>query len=126
MAQDGDSAEQMAEIMNKLIADAAKADAECERLRGEARAHFDAEVELANYMQCKYDNAKMQGARYRLQRDYLLSLLPADADPFGGMDFVMYLANTLNQIEDEGELGSDSDDDPRAEPGGHPTESDSD
>ena len=30
-----DTAEQMPEIMNKLIADAAEADAKCERLRGD-------------------------------------------------------------------------------------------
>lgn len=115
IAEGGENAEHIAEIMNKLIADAAVADAECDRLRCNLRASLEAELQL----QSKCDEAKMQGARYRLQRDYLVSLLPANADPFGSMDFVMYLANTLNQVEREGDLGSDSDD-------GHPTESDSD
>ena len=107
MAQDGDSAEQMAEIMNELIADAARADDECKRLQQELARSLEEEMKLLR--DC--DEAKMQGERYRLQRDYLVSLMPDEHDPFNTVHFVQYLANTLNQIEAEGDLASDSDTD---------------
>lgn len=120
------SAEEMAEIMNKLIADAAAADEECERLRADLRASLDAEFDK----QRKLDQAKIQADRYRLQRDFLVSLLPPDSQPFESHAFVLYLARVLNSIEAEevqpADSSSDSDDDERTEVGGHPTESDSD
>ena len=103
-----DDAEQMAEIMNKLIADAAAADEECERLRSDLRASADAEFKNKR----KLDLAKIEADRYRLQRDFLVSLLPPDSQPFESHAFLLFLARTLNNIEVEGVLGSDSDSDP--------------
>ena len=123
-----DGAEEMAEIMNKLIADAAAADEECGRLRADLRASANAEFKT----QRELDLAKMEAHRYRLQRDFLISLLPPDSQPFESHAFVLYLARVLNNVEAEDVdlqptyLVSDSDDDERTELGGHPTESDSD
>ena len=57
-----DNAEQMAEIMNKAIADAAEAEARCERLA----------VQLTE-AEAKCDEANIAAERYRLARDFLLT-----------------------------------------------------
>ena len=109
-----DSAEQMAEIMNKLIADAAAAEKECEILQVNLRASLSAEFDFKREL----EEAKIERDRYRLQRDFLVSLLPPDSEPFQSIAFLEFLARTLNNIEEESDADSDSD-------SGHPTESDS-
>ena len=108
-----EDADATAEMVNKLIADAAAADEECERLRVNLRASLDAELEFKR----KLDVAKIEADRYRLQRDFLKSMLPPDVDPFQSHAFFVFLARTLNDVEQQDE---------RTAPGGHPTESDSD
>ena len=96
----------MAKIVNELIADAAEAEKENERLLSNLRASLEATFDHKR----KVDLAIIERDRYRLQRDFLVSLLPPGVEPFNSHAFMIYLAQTLNQIEQEEEGDSDDSD----------------
>jgi len=99
-------ADEMAKIVNELIADAAEAEKENERLLSNLRASLEATFDHKR----EKDLAIIDRDRYRLQRDFLLTFLPPGVDPFQSHAFMIYLAQTLNQIEQEGEGDSDDSD----------------
>jgi hypothetical protein len=100
-------ADEMAKIVNELIADAAEAEKENERLLSNLRASLEATFDHKREL----DLAIIERDRYRLQRDFLLTLLPPEVDPFQIHAFMIYLAQTLNRIEQEEESDSDNDSD---------------
>ena len=87
-----DNAEQMAEIMNKAIADAAEAEARCERLA----------VKLTE-AEAKCDEANITAERYRLARDFLLTFF--DFGLFGNpLQTVAYANFMRNELEEAASL----------------------
>ena len=95
-----DTAEQMPEIMNKLIADAAEADAKCERLRGDNAQLMQALVVKLT----ERDEAKIAAERYRflinLARDFLLTLFPDEiGDPLQTVAYANFMRNEVERVE---------------------------
>ena len=78
-----DNAEQMAEIMNKAIADAAEAEARCERLA----------VQLTE-AEAKCDEANIAAERYRLARDFLLTF-HCYGNPLQTVAYANFMRNEL-------------------------------
>ena len=87
-----DNAEQMSEIMNKLIADAAEAEAKCERLRSNNAQLIAA---LAAKL-TERDEANIAAERYRLARDFLLTLFPDEfGNPLQTMAYANFMRNEM-------------------------------
>ena len=85
-----DNAEQMAEIMNKAIADAAEAEARCERLA----------VKLTE-AEAKCDEANITAERYRLARDFLLTLLPDEiGNPLQTVAYANFMRNEVERAHE--------------------------
>ena len=78
-----DNAEQMAEIMNKAIADAAEAEARCERLA----------VQLTE-AEAKCDEANIAAERYRLACDFLLTF-HCYGNPLQTVAYANFMRNEL-------------------------------
>jgi hypothetical protein len=92
-----DTAEQMPEIMNKLIADAAEADAKCERLRGDNAQLMQALVVKLT----ERDEANIAAERYRLARDFLLTLFPDEiGNPLQTVAYANFMRNEVERAHE--------------------------